>query len=1256
MLTTAIGLLAALAPTAGGADPGAAIPQEIRSLPALLEMNPAAAALRADSLLAAIRPSSRADSIALLIAMRTFITARLREARYDDPALPGRIAALAPLGAALYGPQTIDIIDARIDAGLRARGLDDAESALAHFRAALTAIPAPAEAFPDRRALAHEHLAETFFALERYTEAVDEYEQAARAREAEDADGVALAVTLVNLNEARRAARDSTGIAADGARARRILVHREGRASPRLADLLYREAAWQLDCHRPAAAAAALDTAIAVCARGVVPPELHGNCLLARAELHLGAEDPTAARDLALRARELFTACPTPPPLPLAACAMAIGHADAAAGAHDAATRSYREALSLYERLGTAGEPELVNCLRALTAHDLALAHYEDAADSAHRALALGPRLWGEHSGEVAVLRVALATTLHGLQLPDSARTLYEQAQADLLSAAGERSPLLVEPLLRLGTLARERGDLAEARAKVEQALALIDAAPVPAAARRAECHHELGIISRLLGDARAARNELELALQLANQGRRESEVQAAIHSSLALVARSVGDEEAAWSHFRTALDIAERVLPPLHPRRALILRNLASLANAQGRFGEARDLYRRALTDLEAGLGPDHPEVAATRLGLGNALKALGALAAARTEYETAIAIHRETLGPDAPALALDYHNLAALSLQEGALDAAVAQAETADALARAQFALVAQGLSEREALHLAGQRVRGADIALTVAGRVDDARLWRRAWDLVLQSRGVVLEELATRQQAALLAEDPALRALLSEQRRTSSELAHLAVRGCARTETPADFKRQLAAARGRKEAAERALAAASRVFDRRQEQAAADLSTVLADLPPGSALLAWVRYERLEAQGASMPADEQQVKNDYGAFVVEPELRQPRFVSLGSATEIDSLVACWRTAAARRPVDERAGSAGELACRDAGERLRRRVWDPAFPDGPRATRVFLVPDGSLCLVNFNALPAPRGGFLVDEEPLLVSLGTERELLAGDGDAVGRGLLAVGAPDYDGATQSPADLASDGKRGVPCGQYRALHFRPLPGTEREVAAAARLWRVCQPDSALALVGVAAAEDTLRALASGHRVLHFATHGYFLGAECATQAARRGDAEPDELTIGSLVAESPLLLSGMALSGANRREAAPSADRDGMLTAEEIAGLDLRGTALAVLSACGTGLGTVEVGEGVFGLRRAFRLAGVRALVMSLWAVDDAGTATWMENFFAAFARTGLAPEEALREADRQWLASRRAQKLTEHPFTWGAFIATRG
>ena len=133
----------------------------------------------------------------------------------------------------------------------------------------------------------------------------------------------------------------------------------------------------------------------------------------------------------------------------------------------------------------------------------------------------------------------------------------------------------------------------------------------------------------------------------------------------------------------------------------------------------------------------------------------------------------------------------------------------------------------------------------------------------------------------------------------------------------------------------------------------------------------------------------------------------------------------------------------------------------------------------------------------------------------------------------------------------------------------------------------------------------------------------------------------------------GLAPAGANNRSAAGIDEDDGILTAEEVAALDLQGVDLAVLSACESGLGELRAGEGVLGLRRAFSIAGACTLIMSLWPVDDEATRDWMSALYRHRFVEGASTADAVREASLDLLEARRETGLSTHPFYWAGFVA---
>ena len=195
-------------------------------------------------------------------------------------------------------------------------------------------------------------------------------------------------------------------------------------------------------------------------------------------------------------------------------------------------------------------------------------------------------------------------------------------------------------------------------------------------------------------------------------------------------------------------------------------------------------------------------------------------------------------------------------------------------------------------------------------------------------------------------------------------------------------------------------------------------------------------------------------------------------------------------------------------------------------------------------------------------------------------------------------------------------------------------------------PD-AVVLTGIAATEQAVKAV-NGPRILHLATHGFFLSAD--DSAPRPGPTDGRLLVMtqpgASPLASNPLLRSGLAFAGANQRQSAGG--EDGVLLGIEAAGLNLDGTAMVVLSACETGLGDVSSGEGVFGLRRALVLAGADSQIITLWPVSDRATRDLMVAYYTRLFRDHAGRTDGLRAVQRDMLKD----PARRHPFYWASFI----
>jgi len=702
----------------------------------------------------------------------------------------------------------------------------------------------------------------------------------------------------------------------------------------------------------------------------------------------------------------------------------------------------------------------------------------------------------------------------------------------------------------------------------------------------------------------------------------------------MAITHRDLGQVDKAISRFEEALAVATRAHDPEYWYLAYELRHLAALHYDLGQFEKARVECERALAIAEKNLDDTSPEIA----------EILGVLGPVRA-----------ALGDTAEALK---------------------NCLRAEEIATTQLRLTARGFAEREALLYAGVRPRGLDLPLHFAANGLEPVSWRRIWDALVRSRAAVLEEMASRSRGASLSSDPETARLVADLRRASTRLAGLKVAGP--SGTPQSHAEAVAAARRDKDATERALAARSASFRRDFDRERIGLTAVESALPAGSALVAFVEYEVRGRQDLTVPlARRAPAERRLLAFVRDPR-GEIHVALIGAKRDVDSAVQAWIRAAARPPGADAPATANDRSS-TCGDALRRLVWDPVEPYFGDAQLVFIVPEGALHKVNFAALPLASGLFLAETARNLHLLAAERDIVeSGDNGSRGEGMLVLGGADFDAPIETDARIAGTGAATpstapspaltrqfvplAPCRGLEGVRFPPLPGSLREAQLVAENWKRWQPATkatkaaeskqAVLLTGAGATESALKSLAPGKQILHLATHGFVLAAACpdAVPGTRGIHAAPPP---GSGAAANPLQLAGLAFSGANHREEATDDQDDNILTAEEAASLNLQGVEWAVLSGCDTGVGEVQTGEGVLGLRRAFQVAGARTLIMSLWAVSDAAACEWMEALYAARYRDGLGTAAAVHAATQRIIETRRRNGQSIHPFYWAGFVA---
>ena len=956
-----------------------------------------------------------------------------------------------------------------------------------------------------------------------------------------------------------------------------------------------------------------------------------------------------------------------------------MGNAYRNLGDYEEARNRLERALAIYEAHYGPEHPEVADSIINLANTLLSMGQHEDALPMYERAISIREETLGLEHPDVAVVLNNLGYLLLEMHRYDDAESRFERALQIQQDSLGNEHPDLADTLMNLGMLCNATGDLSGSIVYYERSLAISEIA-------RGADHWEVGSVLGNLalslmntGDLLQARLQLERALEIFEHSQVDPSWKGWILRLLGALQTRIGDWAEAKRYFERTVQIYEQHYGPEHAYVAAPLRNLAGAHQAAGEYAAALEILERALAICEQASGPGQRCAIGHLRSMASVMRDAGDLEGAKTHYERAMAIQDEVIEPGSlkttgllrdlaglhletgrltesralydrvleiqqeklglidPMVGESLAEVAKLYVRQGELDSAFEAALRSEQIGQDYVRTNARGLSEREALRFSSTRPRGIDVLLSVAFLDPTPQRTEQTLDSVLRSRALVLDEMAERRRVMSTAGgDPETVQLVQQYRNDSERLAHLTVRGPGGD--PELYLQLLEQARRKREKAERALGERSMIFRSGMSRSRVVLRDVRGSLPDGSVLVAYVRFDdhapRPRSKAKAPEAPEAPVPT-FAAFVLREDGDAPVLVRIGEAARIEALTTRWAQEAAhgaRAP--GWSPTEAEKAYRVAGTALREKIWDPIAPLLKGASIVFVVPEGSLHQVDVAALPVGDRSYVAERGPLVHYLSAERDLVAGANPLErGKGLLAIGAPDFEESSLI-ASLNPFRGENSSCADFESLRFEPLPGSRREVQEIAALWkkRAAEDAEVVLLTGAAASEAAFKAEAPGKRVVHIASHGFFVDGQSG---------------------ENPLLLSGLALAGANQREAAAEDEEDGIVTAEEVAALDLGGVEWAVLSACGTGVGQVKAGEGIFGLRRAFRVAGVRTLIVSLWPVEDRTVQEWMSALYRNRFEGGLGTAEAVRAASLEMLRERRENDLSTHPSYWAGLVA---
>jgi len=887
-----------------------------------------------------------------------------------------------------------------------------------------------------------------------------------------------------------------------------------------------------------------------------------------------------------------------PDDLRLAAALAASGSALKLQGQLATARTRLERALGIYEKALGPNHRDVARTIFRLAIVVEGEGDYAAARRLYERALQIYENVLGPENSDVAGILGKLGDISKDQGDFGTAQQLLERALKMSEKVSGADNTDVASALGRLGKLYADKGNYVAARPLLERALRINEKVYGPEHPFIATELNDLATLVSEQGDYSMARKLHERALNLFEKAYGPSAEQVATSlNNIAAQYSGEGNYAAAQPLDERALAIKEKIYGPNHPVVAISLNNLALDYVYQGRYASAGPLLERAIRIDERALGPEDSVLAMLLGNLGYYYRLQADYAPARRFYERALTITEKALGPDHPQVANRLINLATVDWQQQDHQAA------RDRLLRAGHILDTQTRVLLPTLSLAEQ---SAFISAQVSPQTarllqtsGDGATLVRAYGLVFRWKGLLVESLRQQTALARLMDDPAYKPTVERLRALRAQVAGWYLK--AGSVPFAQWTQQNDNLTREKEAIEREL----------------------ARVPTRAALDDPLRNVDLQAFRAMLESDETLIdiysnvvfsgdaqRGEHYVAVVTSRSEGPVFVDLGATSTINKAVSRWRSAV----LDQ-----GEAT--NEWSDLAALLWKPLRSALPKdARKLWISPDGELSRFPWQLLFAdnpdtaqlllsqtdsPRALFSLHQKTRRVIGGQEgRLLLAGDIDFNAR----------------PGDKKPD--------MQGSGSFNPLPATALEVRALEKLARSAHLDVML-LTGQQATKGAVVEKLKSARYAHLATHGFFYAETEASSRVQQIASRGVETATTIKDVRNPLVESGLALAGANERDSSTFEAR-GLLTAEELVGLDLSNIDLVMLSACDTGRGEQITGQGVMGLRASIAASGARSVIMSLWKVPDESTSRLMQAFYTNLWQKKMPPSVALQRAQQ--------------------------
>lgn len=891
------------------------------------------------------------------------------------------------------------------------------------------------------------------------------------------------------------------------------------------------------------------------------------------------------------------------------------------------------EALDIFKK--TIGETHLTYCiaLNNLGYCYERLGKYQKAEQCYKSSIANTEKITGKYHSEYAQRINNLAALYDKMDRNTEAETLYKEALVIKKQIFKTNHKDVALAYLNIGFYYAKTGNYILAESAYLQAANIYKIVSGAIHADYAISLNNIGVLYLNMGNYEKAELMNKEALDIYGKvfGKLHNAYARSL-ANLATVYLRTADYNKAKPLFEEALEITEKTLGENHTDYAVKLNNLALLNENINDFTTAESQYKRVLTTYQSIVGDNHTDYALALNNLAFLYQKMGKCATADSLFNKALIIRAKVLGTLHPNYAININNLAGLYYtcnEPEKWNAIIANAIETDINSR-QALLLNFSEAEKETYLKRTKSNIDANLSMLLYFKSKQTNPF---YKMVTAEQGWLLQGKQLLNNLAASNNDTTVQQLYQKWLSVNKSYASAMQ---LTEEKRKQLNVNLDSLQALSQQLEKQLIAAIPALQSLLKSTGFTAKEIAPKLNNNEVVLHWVAFKY---QSPKRWTD----STFYAAFIITAKDTTPTFVTVFEGKALSKLLQQYHGTSGRG-----AALINKKTPINVDAALYDLIWKPLLPHLNGIKKVYNLPSGLLHKVSFAALKdSVTGKSIIDDVELHQLLSIQQMLYANTSNSSNKNLALMGGALFDASiiadTTKSANSVLPNYRSSNSIQQANIKWSYLAGTQKEIDAVQQFalqskWQVATYSAANAT------ENNLKQLSGKYApgILHLSTHGFYFPPPAETR-----DIKENAI---SGAKDFPLLRSGIVLSGVNNfwgKDTLLLHEEDGIVTAQEVSNLNLLQTNLVVLSACQTALGDISSNEGVYGLQRAFMLAGSKKLLMSLWEVPDAETAELMQLFYAAVFN-GSSYYDALRSAQ---LSLKTKYK---DPVKWAGFVLT--